>query len=120
MKSIKPVYPPLPDKRYFTIGEAAALALSKPHILRYWEREIPRLARVSRRNGGRRYYTVDDVLLLRRIRSLLYDEGYTINGVSVILANANSRGKSDEKLVTGSRDNILFVRREIEKIIKML
>lgn len=116
VKKTKLVYPPLPDKRYFTIGEAAALALSKPHILRYWEREIPRLARVSRRTGGRRYYSVDDVLLLRRIHSLLHDEEYTISGVCNILANANNGGKPS----ADNEKDILFVRREIEKIIKML
>jgi|SRR5690554_594072 len=71
--------PVIPGKRYFTIGEVSELCAVKPHVLRYWEQEFPQLKPVKRR-GNRRYYQRQDVLLIRQIRSLLYDEGFTING----------------------------------------
>lgn len=71
--------PPIPSKRYFTIGEVSDLCLVKPHVLRYWEQEFPTLAPVKRR-GNRRYYQHADVVLIRQIRSLLYEQGYTIGG----------------------------------------
>ncbi|WP_020396649.1 MerR family transcriptional regulator [Thiolinea disciformis] len=71
--------PPIPSKRYFTIGEVSDLCGVKSHVLRYWEQEFPSLNPMKRR-GNRRYYQREDVLLIRQIRSLLYDEGYTING----------------------------------------
>ena len=71
--------PPIPAKRYFTIGEVGDLCGVKPHVLRYWEQEFPQLNPVKRR-GNRRYYQRQEVLLIRQIRSLLYDQGYTIGG----------------------------------------
>jgi len=71
--------PPIPGKRYFTIGEVSELCAVKPHVLRYWEQEFPKLQSVKRR-GNRRYYQRHDVLLVREIRSLLYIEGFTISG----------------------------------------
>ena len=71
--------PVIPGKRYFTIGEVSELCAVKPHVLRYWEQEFPQLKPVKRR-GNRRYYQRDDVLTIRQIRSLLYDQGYTIGG----------------------------------------
>jgi len=71
--------PVIPGKRYFTIGEVSELCLVKPHVLRYWEQEFPQLKPVKRR-GNRRYYQRQDVLLIRQIRSLLYDQGFTIGG----------------------------------------
>ena len=71
--------PPIPPKRYFTIGEVADLCAVKPHVLRYWEQEFSQLKPVKRR-GNRRYYQHHEVLLIRRIRQLLYEEGFTING----------------------------------------
>ena len=71
--------PAIPGKRYFTIGEVSELCAVKPHVLRYWEQEFPQLKPVKRR-GNRRYYQRDDVLTIREIRSLLYDQGYTIGG----------------------------------------
>lgn len=71
--------PPIPGKRYFTIGEASDLCAVKPHVLRYWEQEFPQLNPIKRR-GNRRYYQRHDVLIIRQIRSLLYDQGFTING----------------------------------------
>ena len=71
--------PPIPGKRYFTIGEVSELCAVKPHVLRYWEQEFPQLNPVKRR-GNRRYYQRQDVLMIRQIRSLLYNEGFTIGG----------------------------------------
>ena len=71
--------PPIPAKRYFTIGEVSDLCLVKPHVLRYWEQEFGNLKPVKRR-GNRRYYQRHDVLVIRQIRTLLYDEGFTIGG----------------------------------------
>ena len=71
--------PVIPGKRYFTIGEVAELCDVKPHVLRYWEQEFPQLKPVKRR-GNRRYYQRQDVLLIRQIRGLLYDQGFTIGG----------------------------------------
>ena len=71
--------PPIPTKRYFTIGEVSELCGVKPHVLRYWEQEFSQLKPVKRR-GNRRYYQREDVILVREIRSLLYQEGYTIGG----------------------------------------
>ena len=71
--------PPIPAKRYFTIGEVGVLCAVKPHVLRYWEAEFPQLKPVKRR-GNRRYYQRQDVVLIRQIKSLLYEQGYTIGG----------------------------------------
>ncbi|MGY8524212.1 MerR family transcriptional regulator [Paracidovorax citrulli] len=71
--------PPIPAKRYFTIGEVSELCAVKPHVLRYWEQEFTQLKPVKRR-GNRRYYQHHEVLLIRRIRDLLYEQGFTING----------------------------------------
>ncbi len=71
--------PEIPRKRYFAIGEVSELCDVKPHVLRYWEQEFPQLKPVKRR-GNRRYYQQDDVLMVRRIRSLLYEQGFTIGG----------------------------------------
>ena len=73
------VLPPIPAKRYFTIGEVSDLCGVKPHVLRYWEQEFTQLKPVKRR-GNRRYYQHHEVLLIRRIRELLYSQGFTING----------------------------------------
>jgi DNA-binding transcriptional MerR regulator len=71
--------PPIPAKRYFTIGEVSELCGVRPHVLRYWEQEFTQLKPVKRR-GNRRYYQHHEVLLVRRIRQLLYEEGFTISG----------------------------------------
>ena len=71
--------PVIPGKRYFTIGEVSELCAVKPHVLRYWEQEFPKLKPVKRR-GNRRYYQRQDVLMIRQIRSLLYEQGFTIGG----------------------------------------
>ncbi len=81
--------PPIPGKRYFTIGEVSDLCSVKAHVLRYWEQEFPQLSPVKRR-GNRRYYQRQDVLTIRQIRSLLYDQGYTIGGAKQKLTNEDS------------------------------
>jgi DNA-binding transcriptional MerR regulator len=75
----KALLPPIPAKRYFTIGEVSDLCAVKPHVLRYWEQEFAQLKPVKRR-GNRRYYQHHEVLLIRRIRDLLYEQGFTIHG----------------------------------------
>jgi DNA-binding transcriptional MerR regulator len=80
------VLPPIPAKRYFTIGEVSELCGVKPHVLRYWEQEFAQLKPVKRR-GNRRYYQHHEVLLIRRIRELLYEQGFTINGARNKLNN---------------------------------
>lgn len=111
MTSNSSAYPPLPKKEFFTIGEAAKLSLTKPHIMRYWEREIPALAGVSRRRGNRRYYTVGQVHLLRRINDLVNGDGYTIAGAAAALAGSDSREEA------GRRKSL---RRELQRIIAVL
>lgn len=82
--------PAIPGKRYFTIGEVAELCYVKPHVLRYWEQEFPQLSPVKRR-GNRRYYQRADVLLIRQIRSLLYDQGFTIGGAKQKLSSEDTK-----------------------------
>ncbi len=77
--------PDIPGKRYFTIGEVAELCLVKPHVLRYWEQEFPQL-KPAKRRGNRRYYQQHDVQVVRKIRSLLYEHGFTISGAKQKLA----------------------------------
>jgi DNA-binding transcriptional MerR regulator len=86
------VLPPIPAKRYFTIGEVSELCGVKPHVLRYWEQEFTQLKPVKRR-GNRRYYQHHEVLLIRRIRELLYEQGFTISGARNRL---DGRGPADE------------------------
>src|SRR3954463_12242442 len=92
--------PPIPAKRYFTIGEVSELCGVKPHVLRYWEQEFTQLKPVKRR-GNRRYYQHHEVLLIRRIRELLYEEGFTISGARNRLDNAraeNGHAALEEKV----------------------
>ncbi len=81
---------PIPGKRYFKIGEVSELCNVKPHVLRYWEQEFPQIKPV-RRTGNRRYYQRQDVLVVRQIRSLLYDQGFTISGARQRLAGEDAR-----------------------------
>jgi DNA-binding transcriptional MerR regulator len=106
--------PPIPGKRYFTIGEVSDLCAVKPHVLRYWEQEFPQLKPVKRR-GNRRYYQRQDVLIIRQIRSLLYDEGFTIGGARQRLTGEDA--KSD---VTQSQQIIKQIRLELEQVLKIL
>lgn len=84
--------PPIPPKRYFTIGEVGELCTVKPHVLRYWEQEFPQLKPVKRR-GNRRYYQRQDVILIRQIKSLLYHQGFTIGGARQRLSGTDEAQK---------------------------
>jgi len=95
--------PPIPAKRYFTIGEVSELCGVKPHVLRYWEQEFTQLKPVKRR-GNRRYYQHHEVLLIRRIRDLLYEQGFTINGARNRLSGgAHAHDDEDDLDVTKAR-----------------
>jgi DNA-binding transcriptional MerR regulator len=106
--------PPIPGKRYFTIGEVSELCAVKPHVLRYWEQEFPQLKPVKRR-GNRRYYQRQDVIVIRQIRSLLYDEGFTIGGARQRLTGEEA--KSD---LSQSQQIVRQMRVELEEILKIL
>lgn len=88
--------PPIPTKRYFTIGEVSDLCAVKPHVLRYWEQEFPQLKPVKRR-GNRRYYQRHDVVLIRQIRQLLYVDGFTISGARNKLVIETPTGKDGQR-----------------------
>ncbi|ASJ74993.1 MerR family transcriptional regulator [Granulosicoccus antarcticus] len=106
--------PTIPNKRYFTIGEVSDLCMVKPHVLRYWEQEFPGLEPVKRR-GNRRYYQRHDVMLIRQIRSLLYQDGYTIGGARQHLAG--DLVKDDN---TQSQQMIRQLRSELEDLLRIL
>jgi len=106
--------PPIPGKRYFTIGEVSDLCAVKPHVLRYWEQEFPQLKPVKRR-GNRRYYQRQDVLIIRQIRALLYDDGFTIGGARQRLTG--DQAKTD---VSQSQQIIKQLRVELEQVLKIL
>lgn len=105
--------PPIPVKRYFTIGEVSDLCAVKPHVLRYWEQEFPQLKPVKRR-GNRRYYQRHDVLMIRQIRALLYEQGYTIGGARIHLTSNDDSGDSNTKMV------IQKMTTELEEILQVL
>jgi DNA-binding transcriptional MerR regulator len=115
--------PPIPAKRYFTIGEVSELCGVKPHVLRYWEQEFNQLKPVKRR-GNRRYYQHHEVLLVRRIRQLLYDEGFTISGARNRLADVPGRlavahlGEAAANTAVGQTGSSL--RAELAGIIELL
>ncbi len=94
--------PPIPAKRYFTIGEVSDLCGVKPHVLRYWEQEFTQLKPVKRR-GNRRYYQHHEVLLIRRIRELLYEEGFTISGARNRLDNSLGQDEKPESPARNGR-----------------
>jgi len=106
--------PPIPGKRYFTIGEVSTLCGVKPHVLRYWEQEFPQLKPVKRR-GNRRYYQRQDVLMIRQIRSLLYEQGFTIGG-----ARQKMSGEDAKEDVTQSQQIVHQVRLELEEVLSLL
>ena len=110
--------PPIPAKRYFTIGEVSELCGVKPHVLRYWEQEFNQLKPVKRR-GNRRYYQHHEVLLVRRIRELLYSQGFTISGAR----NRLDEGASTEPVLGAKQDMVKatgVLRDEFQSIIDML
>jgi len=112
------VLPLIPAKRYFTIGEVSELCGVKPHVLRYWEQEFTQLKPVKRR-GNRRYYQHHEVLLIRRIRELLYDQGFTISGARNRLDEIASQPAPPPPVRSGS-PLLDRVRREIREVIDLL
>jgi DNA-binding transcriptional MerR regulator len=112
--SRKAQLPPIPAKRYFTIGEVSELCGVKPHVLRYWEQEFTQLKPVKRR-GNRRYYQHHEVLLIRRIRELLYEQGFTISGARARL----DQGASGEKMPAPKYSSALL-RKEIQSVLDIL
>jgi DNA-binding transcriptional MerR regulator len=106
--------PAIPGKRYFTIGEVSDLCGVKPHVLRYWEQEFPQLKPVKRR-GNRRYYQRQDVLMIRQIRSLLYEQGFTIGG-----ARQKMSGEDAREDVTQSQQIVHQIRVELEEVMQLL
>lgn len=124
---LKVQLPPIPAKRYFTIGEVSELCGVKPHVLRYWEQEFTQLKPVKRR-GNRRYYQHHEVLLIRRIRELLYEQGFTISGARNRLDGQESEPQVDNSkpatLVTSvsqnSVDKIDEIKSELSKVLLLL
>jgi DNA-binding transcriptional MerR regulator len=112
--------PNIPAKRYFTIGEVSELCGVKPHVLRYWEQEFSQLKPVKRR-GNRRYYQHHEVLLIRRIRELLYEQGFTISGARNRLGeNTAPPVTSSEPIKASVQIDVDRIRGEIQAIIGLL
>jgi len=97
--------PPIPAKRYFTIGEVSDLCGVKPYVLRYWEQEFAQLKPMKRR-GNRRYYQHHEVLLIRRIRELLYDQGFTISGARNRLSESPTGRRHDDAALSATRGEV--------------
>lgn len=111
--------PPIPAKRYFTIGEVSELCAVKAHVLRYWEQEFTQLRPVKRR-GNRRYYQHHEVLLIRRIRELLYEEGFTISGARQRLEHDSGPTAETTGAAASGAVDVGKVRAEIAAILKIL
>jgi DNA-binding transcriptional MerR regulator len=111
--------PEIPAKRYFTIGEVSELCEVKPHVLRYWEQEFTQLKPVKRR-GNRRYYQRQDVILIRQIRTLLYEQGFTIGGARQRMAGQSAPELMEETVVKQAPVNINLVREMIEEVEEAL
>jgi len=106
--------PAIPGKRYFTIGEVSELCAVKPHVLRYWEQEFPQLKPVKRR-GNRRYYQRHDVIMIRQIRSLLYEEGFTIGGARQRMSGEEAKEDSNQ-----SHQIVRQMRAEMDELLQIL
>ena len=114
------VLPPIPAKRYFTIGEVSELCGVKSHVLRYWEQEFTQLKPVKR-GGNRRYYQHHEVMLIRRIRQLLYEEGFTISGARGRLDQSVENQVENTSVDLSQIDfNVTFLRRELTELINIL
>ncbi|WP_413459968.1 MerR family transcriptional regulator [Herbaspirillum huttiense] len=116
------VLPPIPAKRYFTIGEVSELCGVKPHVLRYWEQEFTQLKPVKRR-GNRRYYQHHEVLLIRRIRELLYEQGFTISGARNKLDGTHEAEQPQEPqppVISLDEAAIDALRAELQAVLEML
>lgn len=108
--------PVIPGKRYFTIGEVSELCAVKPHVLRYWEQEFPQLKPVKRR-GNRRYYQRADVLTIRQIRSLLYDQGFTIGGARQQMSVEGNKQDEDSGVMV---ELVQVMIRDLEDVLAVL
>ncbi len=106
--------PIIPSKCYFSIGEVSELCAVKPHVLRYWEQEFPQLKPLKRR-GNRRYYQRQDVIMVRQIRNLLYEHGFTIGG-----ARQRLSGEDVKNDVNHSQQMVQQMRRELEELLRVL
>lgn len=113
------VLPPIPAKRYFTIGEVSDLCGVKPHVLRYWEQEFAQLKPVKRR-GNRRYYQHHEVLLIRRIRELLYEQGFTINGARNKLNNQATHDEVKVEANPHAPMSLTQIRAELQALLGLL
>ena len=111
--------PAIPAKRYFTIGEVSELCGVKPHVLRYWEQEFTQLKPLKRR-GNRRYYQHHEVLLIRRIRELLYEHGFTINGARNRLDEPAGHAHGTKTMTVPQPISPGSIRKELKSILKML
>lgn len=112
--------PPIPAKRYFTIGEVSELCGVKAHVLRYWEQEFTQLKPVKR-GGNRRYYQHHEVLLIRRIRELLYEDGFTISGARSRLDHPNAlHDETPSKNIVQPTFSVIELRREIRAVLAIL
>ncbi len=107
--------PAIPTKKYFTIGEVSDLCAVKPHVLRYWEQEFSQLSAAITRRGNRRYYQRQDVLMIRQIRSLLYEKGYTISGAKAHLDSDSNKGDTAQ-----SQQLIHQMIAELEEVLELL
>ncbi len=116
----KVTLPPIPAKRYFAIGEVSELCGVKPHVLRYWEQEFTQLKPVKRR-GNRRYYQHHEVLLVRRIRDLLYEQGFTISGARNRLdEGASGGGRAAATRLATPKVDLSAIKKELKSIIESL
>lgn len=132
----KVILPPIPAKRYFTIGEVSELCGVKPHVLRYWEQEFTQLKPVKRR-GNRRYYQHHEVLLIRKIRELLYEQGFTISGArnrldgvdekaekAAAIEASNNMAAAAEVLANASQKmsaiDVSALREQLQQVIQLL
>lgn len=113
------VLPPIPAKRYFTIGEVSDLCAVKPHVLRYWEQEFTQLKPVKRR-GNRRYFQHHEVLLIRKIRELLYEQGFTISGARNRLGEGRETPQDPDAAVRLTAQELLNLRGELLSIRDLL
>ena len=111
--------PPIPPKRYFTIGEVSELCGVKPHVLRYWEQEFSQLKPVKRR-GNRRYYQHHEVMLIRRIRELLYEQGFTISGARNRLLSEGGEPPQGEAALADESVDLASIKSELAEIIALL
>jgi hypothetical protein len=122
MENTRPSNTPIPAKRYFTIGEVSELCGVKPHVLRYWEQEFTQLRPIKRR-GNRRYYQHHEVLLIRRIRELLHEQGFTIQGARGRLGQGKAdivTSASASAVPFSSSVDLGLLRSEIKSIVSLL